>query len=152
VRRGQDVGFTIRLNNADAHSQVINILTFAYENRDHQIGQLFTLERLHRRTLMALEMQKLALLDLRTRRDTQHAELEKIKTTLGDASFKAEVDRFSNRESPSGTGLQPSSLAFVYNAPGMTPSMKDFSRLRADLPLVKPPIEIESAPASQHHM
>jgi hypothetical protein len=121
----QDVGFPVHLNTdpsfqPDAHSQVLNMLTFAYENRDLQIGQIFTLERLHRRTLMALEMQKVALVDLRSRRAAQHAELENIKNVLSDAGYKAEVERFANREAPSGSSLQPCNLAFVYKAPGMS--------------------------------
>ena len=99
-------------------SKVNLLLAFAYDTRDIHIGELFVLQRLHRRTIHALELQKAALGDMRERISTDCSQLDEVKETLRKRGFVDMVNDFANaRECPAGN-IPPADIAFVYKYNG----------------------------------
>ena len=113
----QDLGVPLHLGN-DMTSKVNMLLAFAYDTRDIHIGELFILQRLHRRTTHALELQRAALGDMRERVSMDCSELDEVKETLKKRGFMDTVNDFANaRECPAGN-IPPADIAFVYKYDG----------------------------------
>jgi len=99
--------------------KVASLLAIAYETRDLHIAELFALERRHRRDTLALELQKLTLIEARAKISLDYTELDNVKVVLTNKGFADEVRKYTTfRDAPVGSRVPPSDFAYVYTPSG----------------------------------
>jgi hypothetical protein len=98
---------------------VNSLLSFAYDVRDYHLGELFLAERRFRRDAVALELQRIAIRDARSRVSEDYSSLAEVKGLLNQNGFQEDVRRFATHREASGTCNQPpTTFALLYRPSG----------------------------------
>jgi hypothetical protein len=112
----QDLGITLSLNN-HAEEKVNSLLSFAYDVGDVHLGELFLAERKFRRDMVALELQKHAIRDARSRVSKDYSILAEVKGVLSKNGFVDLVKQNVQRhEAPGAPDQPPTNLAYFYGS------------------------------------
>jgi hypothetical protein len=99
--------------------KVNSLLSFAYDVRDLHLGELFLAERRFRRDVVALELQRIAIREARSRVSEDYSTLAEVKGLLNQNGFQDDVRRFAAYREASGAYNQPpTNFAFLYGSPG----------------------------------
>ena len=116
-RQGLNVELSVDMDlNA---AKVDLILALAYESRDLRIGELFVLQRKHRRAVISQELLHIEHCDAQERVSEFYKELDGIKKTLVEQGFREQVDKYAGLHELPGVNSPPSSFGFFYERPGI---------------------------------
>jgi hypothetical protein len=100
-------GFTLSLHQ-DADKTADSLLSFAYDVRGFHLGEFFLAKRKYRRDMVALELQKHAIREARSRVSEDYSTLAEVKDILRKNNFTDDVKQYVKyREAPGDSDQRP---------------------------------------------
>jgi hypothetical protein len=106
------------------------LLAFAYESRDLRIGELFLIQRKHRRAELMTELLTIDMYDAQTQISDLYTDLDVVKRALAAEGYQDEVDKYVSMNELAGANTPPCSFGFFYERPGTPVSSLPASSIR----------------------